>query len=447
MEKEHFQTVGSGQIPLGADPDKAAVPSSDAATVEQPERPDATLVKELAALEGQVIVGVPSDQLLLRTVHLPLVSDDELGSMVQLQVDKFSPFPVESMVVSHEVLETRNDDCLVLIAAVQEEIAESFGKTLRAAGIVPRRVDAAVLGWWRLLRDAGEAGGKGGHIVLLLSGAAPEIMVLRDGIPIVFRSLGENSGLTEDEFVDETVDEISHTIMSVELEHGVQERWSISLWRRGEGNERLAAALRDQCSCEVTVKSLDAFPSSAEGLARRAAEPDGKKLDMTPAAWRLADKSRSFKRRMLAASAAVFGIWLLLIVGIFGGFYLQQWSVDRLKLKKEELDKPAKKVTEIRSRVMVIKRYMDWTKSPLECLRETSSLQPHGVDMTSFTYRKGEGVKISGEADTVNLVYDFKNSLDGAHFFAGTTLDGPRHDPRKGKEMFNMDLKLPGGEQ
>jgi len=101
----------------------------------------------------------------------------------------------------------------------------------------------------------------------------------------------------------------------------------------------------------------------------------------------------------------------------------------------------------MRRRVFMIKRYMDRSDSALECLREISALQPRGIDLTSFSYRKGETLRISGEAETVDQVYSFKSKLEGSTLFVGAKLQGPRRDRKKRKEVFDIDLRLHGGAQ
>jgi hypothetical protein len=446
--KDGLQVAGSGLIELAV---RKTEPVAEGAQADAavPEILEAEPKNDFSAIKGQVTVGIASDNLLLRTVSLPLVEADELAGMVQLQVDKFSPFPIETMVVSHEVLEKRSDSCVVLIAAVKQEIVEEIGKTLKSGGLVPHRVDAAVLGCWRLLRDVGYAAHKGRELMFLLRGQQAELMALQDGIPIVFRSLGSGEGMDQAEFADDVAQAASQTLMSLELDHGAAGRCTISVWHTGDEPKFLIEGIKSSCGGgEIAFKSLDSLPHISEGLARRAAEQVETKLDLMPSAWRDAERSKAVKSRILVAVAAVLGLWLVFMLWAFGGLYVQNWRLSTLKAEKTALDKPAMEVRNIKERVRLVNRYMDRSKSSLECLRMISMLQPYGVDLSlSFTYRKGEGVKISGDAESANLVYDFKNKLDGSGFFTGSSLDGPRLDPRRGRELFDIDLKLPGGEQ
>ena len=54
--------------------------------------------------KDQTSVALPSGHALLKVIDLPTVDKDELKSMVDLQVDKYSPFPADSTASSYELL-------------------------------------------------------------------------------------------------------------------------------------------------------------------------------------------------------------------------------------------------------------------------------------------------------------------------------------------------------
>jgi hypothetical protein len=398
-----------------------------------------------AELKGDVTAGLSSSQLLLRIVSLPDVPDDELRSMVQLQADKYSPFPVETLVISHEVVSRKDGKSLVLVAGAREEVVQATGATLDGVGLVLDRVDAEVLGWWQLLRDAGQIPAKGRQVFLLMDGDLPDVIVFQDGTPIVFRALGESEGLTGEDFEIETARAVSYTLMSIEMEYG-SDAYVIHIRHRGEVPHGLAGKLKEECSGEVALHSLDALPPVSEGLARRAAAGEGR-LNLMPASWQVSAESALFKKRMITAAAAAIGAWVLAALVFFGGGFILQKRMDYLKNDQARWRKQAKEVADMRRRILTVERYMDVSHSAIECLREicVQLPPPAGMSLSSFSYAKGEDVKISGEAGTVSDIYAFKNRLDESKFFVSSALSDVRLDPKRGKQMFNVDIKLPGG--
>jgi Tfp pilus assembly PilM family ATPase len=92
-----------------------------------------------AQIKGRVAVALPSDQALLRVVRLPTLDAAEIRDMAALQVDKFSPFPIEQMAVSQEVLHQQDGASRVLVAAVQQEHVQKLGNVLRARACIRAR--------------------------------------------------------------------------------------------------------------------------------------------------------------------------------------------------------------------------------------------------------------------------------------------------------------------
>lgn len=438
--KARGKVLDSGRVSLGESPAPA-----DEAEAEIPTTAD-RIKDACSGFKGSsVVAGVGTDQLLLRVVELPPVEDGEIGSMVELQVDKFSPFPVESMVVTHEVLQRHQNGSLVLIAAVKEDVVNALGQTLEDAGLRTECLDAAIMGWWWILRDAGKSGEAGRRVFLFLDQSSVQMIAVQDGVPILFRSVAGAQEIAHEDSDREICAEVAHSLMSLELEHGGGAATSIMLLYRGEEPLGLASALKSECACEVETAAQDTLAPLSEGLARRAAMREAGRVDLTPMTWRKAEKGRVFRKTVLVAAAAVLVLWLACLGGGVGVLTYQQYKLDRLKAEMEAWRAPALQVRSARRRVFMIERYTDMKTSALECLREISSLQPQGIDLTSFSYRKDESVKIYGEATAVSIVYSFKNRLDGSGVFDESDLTGPTRDARKRKEVFDIELQLAGG--
>ena len=442
-QQDSLRMTGSGMIDLSTE----AVAGEDSSGEDEAGEPAVVSVadrikKDLGRLKGSLTVGLASGNLIVRVVDLPEVEDDELQGIVELQIDKVSPFPLESMVVSCEILRKDEGSCRVLAVAVREEVVSSVGELVENAGLSPSRIDAAVLGWCRLLADAGEVDPEGRHAVIIMDRSAVEVIVFQDGVPAVFRSLPGADEVGDESFADETAREVGYTLMSLELEQGqAGGAPTVTLWKRGELSTRLAECLKEECSGRLTVRELDDLPSVCEGLVRRNFAAGG--LDLTPQTWTANRLAVAFKHRMATVGVLLLVLWLALVGGVWGLLYYQQRVLESLMATSEAMKGPAMEVRDLRRRVFTIRSYMEQPGSALECLRGISEVQPIGIDLTDFRYRKGGSVKIAGEADDVDLVYNFKDKLDTSDLFLETSLTGPRG--YKGKQVFDIVMKLPEG--
>ena len=110
--------------------------------------PAAALKARLKQFKGRVAVALPTDRALLRMALLPSTDADELRGMAELQTDKFSPFPVETVAAGAEVLAAAGSSSLVALAVVRREDVDAAGAAFQGAGGAPDAVDVEALGWW-----------------------------------------------------------------------------------------------------------------------------------------------------------------------------------------------------------------------------------------------------------------------------------------------------------
>jgi hypothetical protein len=396
-----------------------------------------------SAIKADVALGLPSVDVLLRVVDLPIVEDDELEEMVELQADKFSPFPIDTMAVSHEVLSRGEESCRVLVAAARDDAVDEQGRLLADAGLRPAGIDSCALGWWRLLQDAAAVPAEGRAALVVIPGATAEIIVVEHGVPLVFRSVELGEGLAPADVASEIEQELAHTLIAIELEHG-SHPCALVLWAYEDGLAATKTALASAGAWDVAAHALDSLPPVCEGVARRMLSGGG--IDLTPRAWREADAARQRRRRMLGGLVGVLGVWLLCVIGLVGLFGWRRGTIGRLQKRRGTWEQPAMAVRELRRRVLMIDRYTDMTHSSLECLREVSSIQPQGIDLVSFTYTKGDAIRLVGQAAQRNQIYTFKEALDGSGLFTAVELGSQVQDRRRRHWNFDMVLKLPAGE-
>ncbi|OQW96129.1 MAG: hypothetical protein BWK77_06305 [Verrucomicrobia bacterium A1] len=430
----------------------------------------AAAAKQLCAHHaGKICVAIPSDKVLLRVVELPTVDPAEMRGMAELQVDKFSPFPVEHTAVSLELLSQTEKSSRVLIAAVKREIIDAVGAAFGKAGIIPHWIDVEVMGWWYLLKQAGEIPDRGRRVLLLLDKTCTDVIVSQDGVPVVFRSLGTGRGVSAEDFHTELAEEIGYTMTALEAEWGALETMKIGLWlwpaeappkmAMAEGVPADAAApaavepppglipqLTEACGLDVEVRSLATLASLSEGLARRTAARAPMTLDLAPPEWHVQEQTKRTQKTLLIASA-VFGVmWLIGISILLSGGRVSTRRIAALKASVEKLEKPAQEVSALTEKVASLEQFADRTHSALECLRDICQRLPDGIDLTSFSYRKGGNVSLRGDAGSAETVYSFFEALQQSTLYASVKAGEVKQRPGGGRPEFTVAATLPGAE-
>jgi Tfp pilus assembly protein PilN len=333
----------------------------------------------------------------------------------------------------------------VLLSAVRTETMDLLAGALQPAGIIPKRVDLNLLGWWRLLNDAGHVQTAGAQAFLILDDTCIDLVVTSAGVPLAMRSLTGLGDLPDEEVADEVAREIVYTLTSVDLERTGEHLAEIAIWHHGGGlAESLIRRLHEPFGLTAKAYALDTLPPLSEGLARRAAGTGPGLLDLAPPAWHASELRRQARTRLIALTASLLGLWALSVAVFFGGLQYQKQRLARMEARLDRVKAPAEVVRATRDRVLGLQQYVTRTHSSLECLREVSDLLPPGIELKSFTYRKGKSVELSGEADSVTLVYDFKKEMEKSPLFTATDL--PRtFRTAQGREVFKITATLPGG--
>ena len=410
----------------------------------------AALKPLLKHFKGRMSVALPTEMVLLRVALLPSVDADELRGMAELQTDKYSPFPVETMALGAETVEVSENSALVAMAAVRRAVIDEAGRPFQEVGAPPDVVDVEALGWWWTLKHSGQVPSHGSQIFLRAAASGPEMVVARDGEPLLFRSLPplpEDGAGGMDGWVVECAEETGYSLTSLETEWGAAALPSLHVFHEPEASAGWAEGLRAALGLEALfTHSLGDLPPVSEGVARRLAEPARPlALDLAPDEWRAADAARSLRRRMLRSATAFLLVWLLAL-GIFWSLlYARRGRLVRLAADVEAVEKPALEVRRLRAKVLEFSQYANRTHSALECLRVVSETLPAGMDLTSFIYRKGSTLSLRGEADAPDKVYGFIQSMERTGLFPEVKSDGvsTRNTPQGPRSQFGATIRLP----
>lgn len=113
----------------------------DASNPEQMGKHIRRVLDQEAIRARHAIVDVPRDQAILKTLKLPVADRDALPGIVEIQVAKELPFPVDQAVIDFAVEEPEEAGTVeaavadVLVAVVRQEVLAQYQATCTAAGL------------------------------------------------------------------------------------------------------------------------------------------------------------------------------------------------------------------------------------------------------------------------------------------------------------------------
>ena len=393
---------------------------------------------------GATTIALPASQVFTRIMTLPLLDPEELAGAVALQVDKFSPFPVEQIVFSYEILQQTDAETSVLIAISQQTSVEAWGTVPRQAGMQLSRVDCAALGAWQALRKQGALDTTRRQSLLLLDQDEVVLLTHDAGRLLSISGLGPPGNFSDSDACADLAEEVARILMEAEADHGVVEASELALlsYETSVALDTLQEALAEAVEMQVVQMAGQPFPDIAGGLLQRSlAVPNAVStpLNLIPPEWVRDADTRRFRNRMIVIGSGLLGLWMLLLAGGLGYFAWERVRLEQLREREEDWRRPANVIRSMRLQANLIDRYHDRTYSALEVLREISALQPGGVDLVSFTYRRADGLEIIGEADSGAQVLQFNERLNDSALFRDVR-PGTRTRTQQGRHRFSFDI-------
>lgn len=412
----------------------------------------AALRPQIKSFRGKLAVALPGDQVLLRVTLLPSTDPEELRGMAELQTDRYSPFPVETMALGAETVESTETAALVAMAAVRRDVVDEWGRGFQEASGLPDIVDVEALGWWWVLKQTDQVPAHGSQLLVRSAGSDIDMILARDGAPLLYRSLPphpeEADSASQEAWLAECIEETGYSLTSLETEWGESAAPTLHVFHAPEQPADWAESFRSALGLKTLfTHSLADLPPVSEGLARRAAEPaQPLAMNLAPAEWRAADAERAVRRKLLRAVTIFVVVWLLGLGVFWSLLNVQRGRLERLQAEVEIMEGPARNVRRLRAKVLEFSLYADRTYSALESLRVLSEHLPAGMDLTSFVYRKGNTLSLRGEADAPDKVYGFIQALDQAGLFPEVKFEGvnTRNTPQGPRSQFSVTIRLPG---
>lgn len=168
------------------------------------------LWKELSLRKGDVRVGVASPRVLVRTVDLPAMSDEDLAGALRFQAQELIPIPLEEAVLDFQPIESLAPPppvpdappgepmTRVLLAAAHRETVDNLVRAVRAAGLGVAAVDLVPLALIRAIGRRVSDNGTGAEAIVSIGGGVTVVTVHEAGLARFVRILGAaGRGLTD----------------------------------------------------------------------------------------------------------------------------------------------------------------------------------------------------------------------------------------------------------
>ena len=382
----------------------------------------------------EVVLSMPLSSLLVRVSRTSVDERDSLSETAGEELGKVSPFPDETPVAGIETVAETDRDLVTMFAALPEAGAADIGDALDEAKVRVLRTDITALGWLRTLwpRIVSQSLDSSRCVVLMDLDDGWDVVVLDENSPSLLRGLGAISDSAE----------LGREMTLSLLQAGMNaEPGEIVVFSRRGVSEDFAERLKAFAPVRIErVEEVDAN-WGVDGVARRTLE--GATLDVTPADWAELREESRFKKKLTTFLTIAAAGWVVVMGTLFGGPIVYDQLTQHQKTICKRHSKAHKEVKEMRDKVKLVQQYSDHARGTLEMLKAVSDRMPEGVTLTSFNYRRGEKLSISGEADQPTVVYDFKNALTEAEIILVEAEEGSDKEAETEKLFAEVALTGP----
>jgi hypothetical protein len=402
----------------------------------------------------EVVLSMPLKSLLVNVTRTPAEERDSLGDTAAAAIGKVSPFPDETPVTGVETVAETDSELVTVFAALPSAEADEIGDALNEAKVRILRTDVTALGWLRTLWPKIFGNGEGTaarRVVLMDFDDGWDVVVLDGGAPALLRGLGKVGAA-----------ELHREVMLSLLRAGGAAGGDVGevvVFSRGAVDGEVTELLGQ--FAPVRVVALDGagepglqdgeeFFGGVEGVALRTQE--GASLDVTPSDWVEARTEARFRRKLFTFLVAAAAGWALLMAVLFGVPIVYGQMTEHQQAISKRHAKAHAEVAEMRKKANIVQQYSDHARGALEMLKAISDRMPEGVTkLRSYTFKRGESITLSGEAEQQNDVLDFKDELakaeteDGTSLFAVVNLKGPSQS--KGVYTFSIECLFEGEEE
>jgi hypothetical protein len=378
-------TVGNNQVALAEDQKLSA---------SQP-LPSKAVVKDWRSLwQSKLnIAWLPADQVFLRVVHLPASDPTELVSMVEFQMEKLSPIPVNQIVWSMEVLPQKleNLQTVVVVIAARALIEEFLG-VLETHAYLPDRLELPFLqellsrevdgdGAW--IYPSIEGGKEVCFVAWWYGGALQQLQLLH--LPSGQRKI---SVLTEQLTKTSWAGEMEGWLTSRAKWHLVASPELVSEWER---------ALTEWSGEAVEVTHPLAETDLAQLTASRAARGESH-ANLLPPEHAGRYRQQFIDRLWMTALGAVIGTYFLGVLIYFGALQVVRYQHYTLEKQVAALSPQYTNAVKLREHVDVLQNQLNLKFAALDSLKIASELLPAELTLTRFAFSKGQTVTLEGSA-------------------------------------------------
>lgn len=410
------------------------------------------LLSRLPKRPAFVTLGLPRRLITMRSVGIPAVGDEEMKGIVDYEVERHIPFPLEEAQYDFQVLARDAEQATVLLAATKKEEIGRYLALLHEAGITPTALGVSAFASFNALFYNQGSGAESLRALIDLRDGEAELGLAKQGI------LRYSKCLTLDPAapLDRLVSELSMLVGHLDA-NGDRRTGRISLSGTGAGKGDLLHHLAERTGLEVEffqpfqrIQAKDVDPQtahslgSAVGLALNGLVTLPLDIDLLP-------KELAPPRRDPSLATTIRLVALIVVLGLVflvNGAIRERRALADLTATLDQVKTEAARVEQLKGEVGVLAgqiaalQMIDQEETrKLDVLRELVQILPKGVVLTLLVVEKREvriGGTIPGSASDLISILEQSPLFENAQFTSPVAQRGAEGQEFQMKAVLEM---------
>lgn len=397
-----------------------------------------------------VVLGIPREELVLRSLDLPAEVVENLKQVVQYQVQTFEPTEDDRLYHDYTVAPsgTAGKRLTVLLAMVRKSALDNLLELMLDLGIRPAVVTGASLGLANIFLHHRKVVEDKTYMLADLGPESIELLAFRDRSLAYSRAVAKGETSWKDALLKE-VDEAASR-MRLGPDGAVEKLVLAGESSRGARNEIIATIpdcelIQNFLGLEAKGDNLSTIQEAAStiglaftGMVRKPAI----RMNLMP------PERRAHQSRWGYVSTAVLGAATLLLLCALGVHRMVQermlvrqldQEIASLKPSVERVQALRRQSEALGKRIKSTEELLNQRDMNLEIVRELTTILPPDTYLTTYTYREGT-IQLSGSSGSAS---DLIPKLEKSRLLKDVVTRGTIFKvPQTGKENFSFEAKL-----
>jgi len=389
--------------------------------------------RKLNFAENRVTVLIPRSRVILRHMKLPSQKEDEIRSMIDLQVGGQIPYSKEEVELDFQVLaKTPDGYSKVAVIIIPQETAARYWKIFSDARVPVHKITVSTIGLWSLYLQQAEGTERPAAIFDIDTDHTEICLCYKD------------QWLTSREIP------IGLTRMRQEGYAEVLKQWGLTLMPEKAGSVYLASCTEQAgllgielvgAQEDLTVKEICMIktlelakgtqwpkPVSEDGvsmaaLAGIALSTETPPIDLTPNSVRQAEARLVYQRQIIVA-----GIWagaavISLVMALGIGFFNKNIQLARLENQLRSTKQEASGVEEQLQKIQDIEGMIKDRLIFADLAHEIYRLLPAQIYLAGISINNGDTLSLQGVSSNAVEINQFQRDMVNSPIFSNVNLD------------------------